>query len=61
MVHRYPEVLEQDVVREEVLDDEDVFRAYLTSQCMPMSLGKVAYRIEHLVGKFSVGIRGTPS
>jgi hypothetical protein len=53
VVHRYPQVLMQGVLPEELLDDEDVFRAYFTSNRMSSFLSD-----ENPVSTFSEGIRG---
>jgi len=52
VVDRYPEVLKQDVLPKELLDDKDVFRAFIRSP-------RTDYEaISDLLQKFSSGIRG---
>ena len=52
VLDRYPEVLKQDVLPKELLDDKDVFRAFIGSP-------RTDYEaISDLLQKFSAGIRG---
>jgi hypothetical protein len=57
VVHRYPEILILDVLPAELLDDIDVFRAYLTSKRLHKYRLDAADAMWNLVGKFSEGIR----
>lgn len=57
-VHRYPETLVQTAISWELLDDIDVFRAFLTSKRIQRIWGEATTCNGSPLCKFSEGIRG---